>query len=60
MKRLIKVLLLSAAVLGFTLAPGGAFALCGVPFSECSDNVCVVCFPVMIGGQCGYICRIVR
>lgn len=61
MKRLVKVLLLFAAVLGVTLAPRGAYGqVCGPPISTCSGGTCVVCFPVMLPtGRCGYICEII-
>jgi hypothetical protein len=58
MKKLVKALIFSVAVLGFAWAPTAAYACSS--FSECSGGSCVVCFATTSpNGNCGYVCRLV-
>lgn len=60
MKKLMKSLILSGAILGLTFAPEAAYA-CG-SFGECSGGTCVICFATSSpnGSGCAYTCRIVK
>ena len=60
MKKLVKSLIFSVAMLGLAFAPDAVFA-CG-SFGTCSGGTCVVCFATSSpnGSGCAYTCRIVK
>jgi hypothetical protein len=62
MKKSLKALALSVALLGFLLAPNAALALPCNSFSACSDDYCVVCFATSSpnGSGCAYKCVFVQ